>query len=273
MRLDEWEHRTEWPLAAVAVAFLAAFAWPTLNPNLPPQARTACTVIQLAAWLAFVVDYIVRLALAPNRARFMWTHLVDLAVILLPLLRPLRLLRLVTILNVLNRGVSAGLRGRVAIYVVGATILVVFVGGLGMLDVERGQPGGNIKTPGDAWWWAITTITTVGYGERYPTSTAGRLVAVALMVCGIALIGVVTASLASWLIERIRDEQSETRLEVSDVHAQLRALRDELADLRAELARKEPPADTAATAGTAPERAVADGAAESRTVRQVPSHG
>lgn len=101
-------------------------------------------------------------------------------VIALPLLRPLRLLRLITILNVLNRGVSAGLRGRVAVYVGGATLLVVFVGGLAMLDTERGQSGANIQSPGDAWWWAISTVTTVGYGDRYPVTTSGRVVAVAL---------------------------------------------------------------------------------------------
>lgn len=236
MSLEEWEHRSEWPLAGVAAAFLAAFAWPILDPALSETARAACTFVQLGAWMVFVADYVIRVYLAPDRARFVWTHLVDLAVILLPLLRPLRLLRLVTILNVLNRGVSAGLRGRVAVYVIGATVLVVFVGGLSMLDAERGRAGSNIETAGDAWWWAISTITTVGYGDRYPTTLTGRLVAVALMVCGIALIGVVTASLASWLIERIRDEESETRTEVSDVQSELHALRAEIAGLRADLA-------------------------------------
>lgn len=172
--------------------------------------------------------------LPKRRGRFLRSHLVDLVVIALPLLRPLRLLRLITILNVLNRGVSTGLRGRVAIYVMGATVLTVLVGGLAMLDAERGRVGANIQSPGDAWWWAISTVTTVGYGDRYPVTSSGRVVAVALMVCGIALIGVVTASLASWLIERIRDEQTETRDDVSELLVEVRLLRAEVAMQRGE---------------------------------------
>lgn len=235
MTVDMWERRSEWPLVGAAMAFLLAFAWPILDPGLSEAATTACDVAQVAAWLGFVVDYAVRLHLSRRRGAYMRTHLVDLAVIVLPVLRPLRLLRLITILNVLNRGASRGVRGRVGVYVVGATLLIIFVGGLAMLDVERGKPGATIQTAGDAWWWAITTITTVGYGDRYPVTLTGRLVAVALMICGIALIGVVTASLATWLIERIRDEESRTRGEVTDVQTELRAVRDELASLRQHL--------------------------------------
>lgn len=233
----KWERRTEWPLASIAFAFLVAFAWPILDQDLSAAGRTLCDAAQLGSWAAFVVDYAVRWSLSQDRRRFFWSHLVDLAVIALPLLRPLRLLRLITILNVLNRSASTGLRGRVAVYVVGATVMVVFVGGLAMLEAERGQSGANIQSPGDAWWWAISTVTTVGYGDRYPVTTAGRVVAVALMVCGIALIGVVTASLASWLVERIRDEQTETRDDLSDLHAEIRQLRTEMAIQRGESSR------------------------------------
>lgn len=229
MTIKTWERRTEWPLAVVAFAFLIAFAWPILDQGLSPTGQTVCDAIQIGAWVTFVIDYAARLVLSEDRGQFFRSHLVDLAVIALPLLRPLRLLRLITILSVLNRGVSSGLRGRVAVYVVGATVLVVLVGGLAMLDAERGQDGANIQTPGDAWWWAISTVTTVGYGDRYPVTASGRFVAVTLMVCGIALIGVVTASLASWLIERIRDEQTETRDDMADLLAEVRQLRTDVA--------------------------------------------
>ncbi len=91
-----------------------------------------------------------------------------LAVIALPLLRPLRLLRLVAVIGVLNRRAGSSLRGRVVVYVVGATTLLTAVAALAMLDAERNAPGANITTVGDALWWGITTITTVGYGDRSP---------------------------------------------------------------------------------------------------------
>jgi voltage-gated potassium channel len=230
--VEHWERRTEWPLAGVAIVFLVAFAWPILDPTLPTSTRDTAEAVQLASWGVFAVDYAARLALSRDRRAYVRANLLDLAIIVLPLLRPLRLLRLVTILKFLNRGASRGLHGRVAVYVVTATVMVVLVGGLAMLDVERGQPDANIETPGDAFWWAVTTITTVGYGDRYPVTVAGRTVAVALMICGIALIGVVTASLATWLIERIRDEGDETRDDLAEVLGELRTLRAEVAALR-----------------------------------------
>ena len=119
-----------------------------------------------------------------------------------PLLRPLRLLRLATLLKVMNRKASTGLRGKVAIYVVGGSALLAFCGALAVLDAERANPDRNIVSFGDAIWWAITTMTTVGYGDRYPTTGIGRLAAAALMVGGITLLGVVTATFASWFIEK-----------------------------------------------------------------------
>lgn len=89
------------------------------------------------------------------------------------------------------------------------------------MDAERGQVGATISSFGDAWWWAITTMTTVGYGDRYPVTTTGRFVAVGLMIGGIALLGTVTASLASWLSDRVR-EDTDTNAEIL---AELRELR------------------------------------------------
>nr|MBA3233489.1 two pore domain potassium channel family protein [Propionibacteriales bacterium] len=89
--------------------------------------------------------------------------------------------------------------------IAGALPLVVFVAAVAMLDAERGAADANIESFGDAAWWAVTTMTTVGYGDRFPVTTEGRLIASALMLAGIALLGVVTAALASWFVERIGD--------------------------------------------------------------------
>ena len=210
-----------------ALAFLVAYAVPILNPNLPDWAATTCRWCAWVAWALFVADYLARLLLATNRRRYILRHLMDLLVIALPLLRPLRLLRLIALLNVLNRRVAMRLRGRLAVYVAGGAALLAFCAALAVLDSERSSPEANITSFGDATWWAITTMTTVGYGDQYPVTTVGRLVGVTLMLGGITLLGVVTATLASWLVEAVEAEQHET----DDMRAEIRTLHHKLDQL------------------------------------------
>jgi len=207
-----------------AIAFLVAYAVPILNPDLPDWAATTCRWMAWVAWALFVADYLARLLLATNRRRYILRHPLDLLVIVLPLLRPLRLLRLVALLNVLNRRVVMRLRGRLAVYVAGGAALLAFCASLAVLDVERSSPEATITSFGDAMWWAITTMTTVGYGDHFPVTARGRLVGVALMLGGIALLGVVTATLASWLVEAVATEQQESE----DLRAEIRTLHQKL---------------------------------------------
>ncbi len=144
-----------------------------------------------------------------RRLSYLLHHWYDVIVMVLPLLRPLRLLRLIPLLSILNRRARTRLRGRVAIYVVGGASLLAFVAALAVLDAERSSPEANIVDFGDAMWWAVTTMTTVGYGDRYPVTGVGRLVAFGLMVGGIALLGTVTATLASWLVEAVAAEKQD----------------------------------------------------------------
>ncbi|MGI8667356.1 MAG: potassium channel family protein [Jatrophihabitans sp.] len=235
-RVSEWERRTEWPLAFSALAFLAAFAWPILDTELTSGWRTACRLVDYAAWAIFVLDYLVRLGLADRRLHYASRHIPDLLIIALPVLRPLRLLRVVMLLKFINRRASQSLRGRVAIYVSASTALVLFCAALAELDAERHSASPKIHSFGDSLWWAATTMTTVGYGDLYPKTTEGRCVAVGLMLAGVALLGVVTAAIASWLIDAVRevesDSQAATRADLARLHAELVALRTELAQLR-----------------------------------------
>ncbi len=163
-----------------------------------------------------------------------WPLTIDLAVVLLPLLRPLRLLRLITLLAVLNRKAGGSLRGRVSVYVGGAAVMTMFVAALAVLDAERPSPDANIAGFGDALWWAATTVTTVGYGDQYPVTNQGRVVAVGLMLAGIALIGVITATFASWLIERVQEIEETSR---TATRRDVQALSQQIADLQATVER------------------------------------
>ncbi len=231
-RRERWERVAEWPLTTAALCFLAAYAWPILDIGLDARWVAVCSAVANAVWIAFAVDYLVRVALSVRRVRFVRGHLLDLAIIVLPVLRPLRLLRLFTLLSVLNRYAGRSLRGRVAVYAGGGTLLIIFLAALAVLDAERGAPEGNIATFDDAVWWALATVTSVGYGDTFPVTGAGRLIASALMITGIGLIGVVTASVATWLVQQVADADSEAE---SARRRDVLALTEEVAALRAEL--------------------------------------
>jgi voltage-gated potassium channel len=216
-RRRRWERAAEWPLTIAALIFLAVYAIPILNPDLSPELVAWAHRIEWATWALFALDYFVRLALTEDRMPWVLSNWFDLIVVVVPMLRPLRLLRLVTMLTTLHRYAGSAVRGRISVFVFGGSILIVFVGALAMLDRERGADGANITNFGDAVWWAFTTITTVGYGDRYPVTTPGRWIAAGVMIAGIALLGTVTATFASWLIERVRAETRDAvREEMSD---------------------------------------------------------
>ena len=234
-RLVSWESRAEWPLTGLAVVFLVAYAWQVLDNGGTAGLRLILEVVLWLVWLVFAVDYAVRFTLAVDKGKFVVRHLFDLLAVLLPMVRQLRVLRLVTVLSVLNKRLAGKIRQRVGIYVAGVTLLVGLCASLAVLDAERHHPDATITTFADAAWWTLTTISTVGYGDRYPVTLEGRLVAALLMIGGIALLGVITGTIASWLVEKLSGVEESVAEAEQAVLVELRAVRAELAELRAEL--------------------------------------
>lgn len=235
-KLQRWEKATGGVLTASAVIFLAAWSWPLIDPDMAVWLRDLCDAFAWITWAMVAVDYVVRISLASDRKRYFIRNLFSLVVVLLPMLRPLRVLRLVTLLSAMNRRASTRLRGKVTTYAIGGSLLLIYCGGVAVLEAERGSPGASIATIGDALWWAITTMTTVGYGDYYPVTAEGKVIAAGLMVSGIALLGAVTATLASWLVDAVQtSEQDQTAVllrELADMRADMAALRAELAEYR-----------------------------------------
>ena len=239
MTQQRYRALAEWPLMATALVFLGAYAWQVIG-RVEGSWADWLEGLMWATWCVFVLDYAVNLWLAENRRQWFIRNLHELLIVALPFFRPLRLLRLVTLLSVLHRTVGETLRGRVVTYVASSAALLVFVGALAVLDVEQWAPDARITTFGGALWWATATITTVGYGDMYPITAIGRLVATALMMSGIAVLGVVTASIASWLVQRVEDTaetaaeavEEPLRIEVTELVAEIASLRREIAELR-----------------------------------------
>ncbi|MFD7321090.1 potassium channel family protein [Streptomyces sp. NPDC059875] len=234
---ERWEKRTQTPLLILAVAFGVAYAIPIVAPDADRWVHELCLAMEWVVWGAFACDYAVRLALAPAKWQFVRGHPLDLLAVLLPLVQPLRLLRLVSTLLLVGRRARMAPQITLTTYVAGAVVGLMMFGSLAVLHVERTAPNGNIKTLGDAVWWSFTTMTTVGYGDHAPTTGLGRVLAVGLMLSGIALLGVVTANIAAWFISRFeRDDAAERRQTEL-----LEALTREVRELRTEVARLSAP--------------------------------
>lgn len=238
MTQQRYRDLADWPLTMTALIFLAAYASQVIG-RIEGSAAFWLEAVMWATWGIFAVDYVANLWLAVDRGSWFVRNLHELLIVALPFFRPLRLLRLVTLLSVLHRTLGDTLRGRVVTYVAGSATMLVFVGALAVLDVEQSAPDAKILTFGDALWWAITTITTVGYGDMYPVTPLGRVVAAALMMSGIAVLGVVTASIASWLVQRVEDTaeavaeaEEPVRAELADLVAEIALLRREIAELK-----------------------------------------
>ncbi len=141
-----------------------------------------------------------------------------LAAVALPFLRPLRLLSLAVVVKTLQHAVGDTIRGRVIVYTVFGAAVIVYAASLAILDVEGNNPESTIRGLGDALWWAMTTVIT----------GAGRVVAVALMIGGITLLGAVTATLASWIVQRVAEEDTASQAATA---AQINELREEIREL------------------------------------------
>lgn len=227
MTEERWQRLTYWPLVLASLAFVVAYSWQVIA-NLQGPEYAGMRIVMAVTWIMFAIDYLVRLALAPQKGTWFRGHLFDLAVVVLPVLKPLRLVRAITQIQKMSKGDQ--LRAQAAVLAGGTVAILIWICSLAVLDVERPAPGANILTFGDAIWWAFVTVTTVGYGDLYPITLWGRIVAVVLMSVGIGVVGVVTATTASWFVERAAtvsgndDQEAATRGQVRALSRQLEAL-------------------------------------------------
>ena len=242
----------------LTVAFLVILVLPVAVPGLPPGARRALDAADMGIWAAFLAEYLARLLVAPDRLSFLVRNLFDLLLVVIPVLRPLRLLRSIRLIRAARMariGAAAGrvvresrvrLASRAALLAAGSAGILVAAAAVMVLDAERPAPRANITSFGDALWWAASTVTTVGYGDRYPVTAAGRAIGVVLMIAGVGIFGVIAASAAAWFISSDREQPSAGQAqEIPALTAELAALRQEVRELREQIQTQPGPAASA----------------------------
>ena len=207
MTLKQWQNQMAKPTLVFSLIYTISFIYPVYFYPSPSIIQQVCRWTNHIVWAIFLLDYLVMFKLAPNKKKFVSTHIFELILVALPFVRMLRPLRAVVFIG------QAGFRSRRQLlrniwWVVSvASLLMIIIMGAAILDIERSVPNSNIKTPSDAIWWAFVTITTVGYGDKYPVSTEGRLVAGFLIVFGVIMLATITGALAAWILgQKIEDE-------------------------------------------------------------------
>jgi voltage-gated potassium channel len=207
--------------------------------------------------LVFLGDFLFRLHRAPSKRGYFigdlgWLDL--LGSLPLPGLRLARIVRVVRVSRVLRhyglrnlrRSAEADRAGSSLLGAVFLTVVVLQYGSMGILRVEDDAEGSNIHTASDALWWSYVTITTVGYGDRYPVTDLGRNIGVAMLTIGVGLFGVLTGFLANFFLSPRRARHDKPTESGPDLRQEMDELRQLIGELRAQTLGAASPAGVAA---------------------------
>jgi voltage-gated potassium channel len=220
----------------LGVVLLSLINFPLLLFRSSLEQKNVIAVLEIAITAYLLGDAFYRLARAPSRSRFLWHDqgwLVFVGSLPHPLLRTARLLYVFVKYRRLKQSDYAAM-GRVVVerraqstllFVVLAAIVAMEAGSLLILGTESDAPQANIQTASDALWWSLVTMGTIGYGDRYPVTNAGRLVGTLVIVVGVALFSALTSFLAQWFLAPRGKAQADKASVEAEWAAQLRELR------------------------------------------------
>jgi voltage-gated potassium channel len=248
--VDRIEQVTKYPMALLGVAWLV-LAIVVLSTDVNGSASTLVVGSLFVLWVIVLVEYIVRLVVTPDTRGYVKRRWVEPATVAVPVLQGWHIVGIEKMSLLVREGelrVEAILRHHSLFRVLIAVVATIFLGAWLVLLFEEKAKASNIHDYPDALWWAIVTVTTVGYGDRYPVTEGGRIVAVVLMLVGIGLIGVLTATVASVFIKEHTDaNKEEFKKGHADLGQQLSVISDRLADVERRLGAT--PAEVDAKAG------------------------
>jgi voltage-gated potassium channel len=236
--VDRIEAVTRYPMVLLGLAWLV-IAIIVLTTDVDDSASTGLVGTLFGLWAVLLVEYLVRLVVTPDRRGYLKRRWVEPATVVMPPLQGWHLVGMERMSLLLHEGelrVETILKHHSLFRVLIAAAATLFLGAWLVLLFEEDAKGSNIHNYPDALWWAIVTVTTVGYGDRYPVSAGGRAVAVVLMLVGIGLIGVLTATVASVFIKEHTDaNKEEIKKGHADLGQQLSMISGRLADVERRL--------------------------------------
>ena len=224
-----WVERAfEVPMLLLAIILLILVAIPEVTA-VSDATASLLDAVGWMIWSVFALELGVKTYLAPNRWRYLLTHWQDVLMVVVPFLRPLRIIRIVIVASRFWRQLRLVLRRR-TFSLVGTTSLVAVIAAATLMYAAERRANGPIQAYPDALWWAMSTITTVGYGDVYPVTPAGRGIAIFLMLAGISLFGLLTARVAAFFVEEEEQESQTPKLE--EILRRLEGIEAELRELR-----------------------------------------
>ena len=258
--VDRVEQITKYPMALLGIAWLV-IAIIVLTTDVNGTASVSLVGALFVIWVIMLVEYVVRLVISPDSRGYLKRRWVEPVTVVVPAFQGWRLIGIEKMSLLLHEGelrLEAILKHHSLFRVLVAALATLVIGAWLVLLFEEKAKTGNIHSYPDALWWAIVTVTTVGYGDRYPVTEGGRVVAAVLMLVGIGLIGVLTATVASVFIKEHTDANKETfKKGHADLGQQLSEIRDRLADVERRLGAT--PAEVAAIDAAADAEAEANG--------------
>jgi voltage-gated potassium channel len=151
-----------WTLTFLALAFLIAYSYPAFVVEINPSSQSILDGIQWVSWIAFAADLFFGIYKASNKIQFLKKHPLEILAVILPFLRPLRLLRFISFGTLVFEKVNLGKSIAITFKVIVTALFLTYLAGIEITMAERGEPGATIQSVGDGFWWAITTLTTVG---------------------------------------------------------------------------------------------------------------
>lgn len=184
-----------------------------------------------AIWLYFVGDYSIYWAKAPKPKTYIFKNFIGFLTVLIPPLAFLKALRTTVLIELLKHRILLSLYQRVTAEVITFITFVWFGAGFVIAQIERNAPNGNIKSVSTGWYWAISTMSTVGYGDHYPVTTTGRFISIILMFAGIIMIGTISAGLSTWFVENSDQLFEQMELAVEETERAVETLQEEVAEL------------------------------------------
>ena len=215
-------------MLALALLMVPLLVLP-FTTDLSDQVHRWFLIADYVIWAAFTVEFGTKLLVAPNRLAYVRAHPLEAAMVVVPFLRPLRILRLLAflrlavVLGLNTRLIRSFFLRRGTGFVLACLLVAVVGGGTLVFIAEHNHANGQITSLGDSYWWALVTMTTVGYGDYAPVTPMGRGVAGFLMIFGIAALSITTASVAALMTRQTQPPARSSSLR--DLRIRQRQLR------------------------------------------------